>query len=103
MWRLDRAFELLRRRGAAPDPLPSELIREHVWLTTQPIDEPPRAADFAALLEQLGMDDRIMFATDYPHWDFDAPDRALPARAGPRRARADHGRQRPIAVPARHA
>ena len=67
------------RRGAASDALNRrELIREHVWLTTQPIDEPPRAADFGTLLDDLGMNDRIMFATDYPHWDFDAPDRALP-------------------------
>jgi hypothetical protein len=78
MWRLDRAWKLLRAEAPALTRLPSELIREHVWLTTQPIDEPPRAADFAAMLEQMAMSDHILFATDYPHWDFDAPDRALP-------------------------
>ena len=26
------------------------------------------------------MPDRIMFATDYPHWDFDAPDAAFPIK-----------------------
>jgi uncharacterized protein len=79
MWRLDRAWRLLRDQAPRLDRPPSEAIREHVWLTTQPIDEPPRHADFLAMLEQMDMSDRIMFATDYPHWDFDAPDRALPS------------------------
>jgi hypothetical protein len=79
MWRLDRAWRLLRSEAPSLTRLPSELVREHVWVTTQPMDEPPRPRDFDAMLEQLDMDDHILFATDYPHWDFDAPDRALPS------------------------
>jgi hypothetical protein len=78
MWRLDRAWRLLRAEAPHLTRLPSELIREHVWLTTQPIDEPPREIDFTAMLEQMDMADHILFATDYPHWDFDSPERALP-------------------------
>ncbi len=82
IWRLDRAWKLLREEAPRLTQLPSELIRSHVWLTTQPIDEPPREQDFVAMLEQLQMNDKIMFATDYPHWDFDAPDRTLPRAIG---------------------
>jgi predicted TIM-barrel fold metal-dependent hydrolase len=79
MWRMDRAWQLLREQAPRLDRLPSEVIREHFWLTTQPMDEPPRSSDFVAMLDQMDMPDRIMFATDYPHWDFDAPERALPS------------------------
>jgi hypothetical protein len=79
MWRLDRAWRLLRSQAPRLERLPSEVMREHLWLTTQPIDEPPHARDFLAMLEQMGMNERIMFATDYPHWDFDSPERALPS------------------------
>jgi predicted TIM-barrel fold metal-dependent hydrolase len=46
---------------------------------SQPIEEPPTAEAFHQLLAQLDMDDHLLFATDYPHWDFDEPSRVLPA------------------------
>jgi predicted TIM-barrel fold metal-dependent hydrolase len=78
MWALDSAWERLRDEVPHVDRLPSEIVREHLWFTTQPIDEPDRPGDLGTVLEHLDMDDRVMFATDYPHWDFDAPDQALP-------------------------
>ncbi len=59
---------------------PSELVREHVWLTTQPMEEPGKRGQFLQMLGHLDMNDHLMFATDYPHWDFDAPDQAFPER-----------------------
>ena len=59
---------------------PSAYVREQLWLTTQPMEEPSKPAFFLQLLEQLDMNDRLIFATDYPHWDFDAPDQAFPVR-----------------------
>jgi predicted TIM-barrel fold metal-dependent hydrolase len=51
-------------------------VREHFWFTTQPIEEPENAADLAEIMEWVGYD-RLMFSTDYPHWDFDDPHRAF--------------------------
>jgi predicted TIM-barrel fold metal-dependent hydrolase len=42
------------------------------------MEEPDRPEQFVELLEQGNLYDRLMFATDYPHWDFDAPSDALP-------------------------
>ncbi len=93
MWRLDRAWAKLRAEVPDLRRPPSEYIRAHCWLTTQPMEEPtgyPQAvaAQFHQLLDQLAMPDRLLFATDYPHWDFDAPDGALPVRLAPDLERA---------------
>ncbi|MCC6625939.1 MAG: amidohydrolase [Chloroflexi bacterium] len=83
MWRMDRAWKRLREEVPHLRRLPSEVIRQHFWLTTQPIEEPAKPHQFHELLAQLDMDDRIMFATDYPHWDFDAPDLVFPTKIDP--------------------
>jgi uncharacterized protein len=82
-WRLDRAFEEHRAEVPHLQRRPSEYIREHFWFTTQPIEEPERPEQFDQALAAFGMPDRLMFSTDYPHWDFDSPDGALPASIGP--------------------
>jgi predicted TIM-barrel fold metal-dependent hydrolase len=44
----------------------------------------------------IGCDEFLLFSTDYPHWDFDAPNRALPKQipdAIRRKIRADNAAQ----------
>jgi uncharacterized protein len=80
-WRLDRAWRVLGAEVPHVKEAPSEYIRRHLWYTTQPIEEPEHPHQFGELLGQLtelGVTERLMFSSDYPHWDFDAPDRALP-------------------------
>jgi len=83
MWRLDRAWELMGDEIPNCEHRPSETVRKHIWMTTQPVEEPDRNEHFHQLLAQMDMNDRLMFATDYPHWDFDAPDRCFPPGLDP--------------------
>jgi predicted TIM-barrel fold metal-dependent hydrolase len=79
IWRLDATWEKLRAEVPDLKRKPSEYIRDHFWFSTQPMEEPPKREYFEQLLEQMDMNDNLMFATDYPHWDFDSPHRALPS------------------------
>jgi len=81
MWRLDASWRLLRAEVPHLQKAPSEYVREHVYATTQPMEEPPKPEQFFQLLDQLGdLVNHILFASDYPHWDADQPDDALPVR-----------------------
>jgi len=78
-WRMDAAWKKLRSEVPNLKRLPSEYFQEHFWLTTQPMEEPHKPEHFVQMLEQAPwLQDKLMFATDYPHWDFDAPDACLP-------------------------
>ena len=72
VWRLDKQWEQFRDEVPHLKRPPSEHVREHFWFTTQPIEEPERARDMRTLMDWIGWD-RILFSSDYPHWDFDDP------------------------------
>jgi predicted TIM-barrel fold metal-dependent hydrolase len=82
-WRLDAAWRLLKSEVPDLHHAPSDYIREHVFVTTQPMEEPNRPRYFLQLLDQfasLGLSNNLLFASDYPHWDADDPDEAWPVQ-----------------------
>ncbi|MFC7543431.1 amidohydrolase family protein [Siccirubricoccus deserti] len=89
--RLGAEFPLARRQDVAGDAegdswvdrSPAEIFRECVRISIQPADAPTDAEGMEALLEMIGCDDLLLFATDYPHARFEgtaALPPALPAR-----------------------
>ena len=77
MWRLDKDWKGMRHEVPWVERRPSEYIREHFHFTTQPIEEPDDPRQLQQILDMIATDTFFLFATDYPHWDFDSPDRAL--------------------------
>jgi len=87
LWRMDAAWHKLKAETPYLTRPPSEIFREHFWVSTQPMEEPSQREYFRQLLDHLNLDERLLFATDYPHWDFDAPDQAFPIDLDPERKR----------------
>jgi uncharacterized protein len=71
-WRMDRHFERFRDEVPHLKRRPSEYVREHFWFTTQPIEEPENAKHLRSVIDWIGTE-RLLFSSDYPHWDFDDP------------------------------
>ncbi|MCC6177921.1 MAG: amidohydrolase [Chloroflexi bacterium] len=78
LWRLDKEWKGLRREVPWVKRAPSEYVLDRVRFTLQPTDAPDDRRMLHQVFDQLGSDDLLLFSTDYPHWQFDAPDEALP-------------------------
>ncbi len=73
MWRLDKEWQGLRQHIPWVQRAPSDYMRDHIRLTTQPVDAPLDARHLQQIIGQLDSDEMLMFASDYPHWHFDDP------------------------------
>lgn len=86
LWRFDKTWRGVRMEIPWVDRPPSEIVREHIRFTLQPVDAPPHPGQLERVLEQLGSEKLLLFSTDYPHWQFD-DDAALPPELPPALAR----------------
>jgi predicted TIM-barrel fold metal-dependent hydrolase len=80
-WRLDSTWMKLREEVPHIQRPPSDYLREHCWFSTQPLEEPEHLEDTGKvfqMFEDAGFADRLMFSSDYPHWDFDSPYESVP-------------------------
>lgn len=72
MMRMDKEYFEQRRSLPFLKERPSHYA-QRCYYGTQPIEEPERASDYMRLLELIGNFDSVVFATDWPHHDFDHP------------------------------
>jgi len=77
MWRLDKLTKTMRDETPHLSMKPSDYVRRQIWFTTQPMEEPVHREHVLDTMEWIGWD-RMLFATDYPHWDYDDPSQVLP-------------------------
>ena len=70
--RLDK--EYLERRREVPflTERPSHYLKRF-YVATQPIEEPEDLGDIVKIVELFGGQDTVMYASDWPHHDFDHP------------------------------
>jgi uncharacterized protein len=67
LWRFDREWKNLRRQVPWVLRPPSDYVRRHVRLTIQPLDAPPDPGQLLEVVEQLGSDELLLYASDHPH------------------------------------
>lgn len=98
-WRLDKFWRAMRREAPWVDRPPTEIARDHIRLTIQPFDAPDDAGTIEKIIDHFGSEEMFLFASDYPHWQFDG-DAVMPA-AIPARLRGRIERDNALATYAR--
>jgi predicted TIM-barrel fold metal-dependent hydrolase len=73
MGRLDRMYPALKAEVLHLRMKPSEYLLRNCYFSTQPIEEPDNHQHLLEMLRMMHAEKTVIFASDYPHWDFDNP------------------------------
>ncbi len=73
MGRLNREVDWRRSEAPLLEESPEEYIRDSFYFGTQPLEELNDPTHMEQILDVVGAEN-LLFATDYPHWDFDTPE-----------------------------
>ena len=77
LWRMDTEWKAFRAETPWVERPPSEYFEEHVRFNTQPIEEPDSLETLDGVIDRMRGDRTLMFGSDFPHQDFDDPNRTL--------------------------
>lgn len=72
MFRLNKEIRMRKQEAPLLERQPEEYIRDKFYFASQPLGEPMDQSHLQSIIEIIGVDS-LVFASDYPHWDFDHP------------------------------
>jgi predicted TIM-barrel fold metal-dependent hydrolase len=81
IWRAVKTWRGVRAEVPWVNRSPADLIRDHIRVTTQPFDAPDKQA-VERIVEQIDADHMFLFASDYPHWQFEGDAIVPPGLSG---------------------
>lgn len=76
MLRMDKEYAERRRDVPFLKERPSHYVQQ-MYFATQPIEEPEHLKDMATLFSLFDAENHVLFASDWPHHDFDHPSKVL--------------------------
>ena len=83
LWRFGKFWRGLRTEVPWVDRAPWEFVQQHFRFTIQPFDAPDEPHAVERAIEHLRSDEILLYASDYPHWQFEGdavvPDGISPA------------------------
>jgi uncharacterized protein len=78
LWRFAKFWRGVRSEVPWVHRSPAEIVRDHFRLTIQPFDAPADPDMVERTLDHLRSDAILLYASDYPHWQFDG-DETIPS------------------------